>query len=533
MLVSPAMRVRPTKGGGSRPKPPSSEVATLPAPLRGWITAENLTAPRPGGADVFWNWIPTLRGARPRGGALQWAYVTDACTALMAYRSGTAASIFAATANAIYNVTSPASPTVAPTADVTGLSGGDWSHINFTTSGGSYLVAVNGLDQRRLFDGATWATTPSMTGGPGTNGNLFSHVWVYKYRIYFVKKDSLSVWYLPVDSVGGALTEFPMTGLFQNGGEILFGATWSTDGGSGLSDNWVVATNQGEVAIFQGGYPGDAEWTLVGRYDIGRPLGKNAIMRAGGDLLVATTEGLPSLNKAISSDRASLTIDSVSAPIQDQWQYYAANRSTAVWSITKWPAKGYALVGISTSGAQDKVAFTVNLSTGAWGPISGWDVACAIEAGDKMYFGGANGKIFRAEEGGADGSDLYQCTYIGLPENFGALATNKTALMMRATFIHTTEIIANVGVATDYSREVGVYPSSPTSSQNDVWDTGLWDVAKWDAGGSRTIKTDWVSVTGSGNTLAPVIQMTFGTTQAPDIELVNIELLYQPGEIIV
>lgn len=45
-----------------------------------------------------------------------------------------------------------------------------------------------------------------------------NYVWVYKNRLFFVEKDSLNAWYLPVDSIGGAAEKFPLGGVFTRGG---------------------------------------------------------------------------------------------------------------------------------------------------------------------------------------------------------------------------------------------------------------------------------------------------------------------------
>src|SRR5690606_34962161 len=53
--------------------------------------------------------------------------------------------------------------------------------------------------------------------------------FVYKQRLFFVQRESMNVWYLPVDQIGGELTLLPLAGVFEKGGQIVFGTTWSND----------------------------------------------------------------------------------------------------------------------------------------------------------------------------------------------------------------------------------------------------------------------------------------------------------------
>src|SRR5690606_4814396 len=95
--------------------------------------------------------------------------------------------------------------------------------------------------------------------------------------IWFVQKDSLDVWYLPVDSISGELTLLPLGGVFGKGGNLVFGATWSQDVGDGLNALNAFVSSEGEAAVYQGSNPGDAaDWGIVGVYQTGKPMGAKA-----------------------------------------------------------------------------------------------------------------------------------------------------------------------------------------------------------------------------------------------------------------
>ena len=65
-------------------------------------------------------------------------------------------------------------------------------------------------------------------GVTGVNPNTFVNVNLFKHRLYFTQKDTLKVWYLPVDSLGGAASPLDFGGIARNGGYLQGMATWRT-----------------------------------------------------------------------------------------------------------------------------------------------------------------------------------------------------------------------------------------------------------------------------------------------------------------
>src|SRR3546814_3930081 len=87
-----------------------------------------------------------------------------------------------------------------------------------------------------------------------------SYVWVYKSRLWFAQKDSMTAWYMDnADSIGGTAEPFPLGGVFGLGGSLLFGSAWSIDSSSdsGLSEQNIFVSTEGEVAVYQGSDPGE------------------------------------------------------------------------------------------------------------------------------------------------------------------------------------------------------------------------------------------------------------------------------------
>ncbi|TIR78102.1 MAG: hypothetical protein E5X19_32465, partial [Mesorhizobium sp.] len=74
-----------------------------------------------------------------------------------------------------------------------------------------------------------------------------SFVWTYRSREFFIEKNTLTAWFLPVDAISGAASDFSLAGVFQKGGSLLCGGTWSLDAGDGVDDKCVFISTKGEV----------------------------------------------------------------------------------------------------------------------------------------------------------------------------------------------------------------------------------------------------------------------------------------------
>lgn len=523
----------PSQQDGEPLAQPTTQPYTFAAPSRGLTLADNIAMAKPGGALVLDNIFPQDQSAKARGGLTQRGRIAtaEAVKAFMSYQSGGVQTLFAATATNVYDVTSPVDPNVIPAASLASTTSGDWSCLNFTNAGGNFLIAVNGSDQRQLFDGSSWSTSPGITGGPGTNGNLFCHVWGYQSHVWFIQKNTLSAWYLGVDAIGGAATELNLGAIFERGGKLVFGTSFSFDSGAGVTEFCAFVTDQGEVAVYTGISPDDAStWLKVGQCYIGEPMGRLVAMRAGSDVLIATKLGDIPLSVAMSKDVASLSAITVSRQVMPLWRNYVANR-LGDWSVVKVAALNMGIVIIPATGGQQWEQLVVNLQSGAWCRYTGWKATCGIEFNGRLYIGTADGLVCEAESGGSDLGANYQVAYVGLHESLGSSAVEKSVRMARGTFRASTNFNATVSISTNYGQNLESYPSVATQLVGDAWDAGLWDVAVWDSGGVQAIQTDWVAVAGEGFAIAPNVQITCGSVVKPEIEIIAIDVLYEAGAV--
>jgi hypothetical protein len=482
-----------------------------------------LLAADPAGAEVLSNFIPTAQGARLRGGSIEYADVPDPVRQIMPYRSGSIEELFATTDDTIYDVTAGG----AGVPKISGLTSGDWAYIQFATTGGQFLSMVNGLDDARLYDGSVWSV-PAITG---VASDLLSFVWQHKRRQWFVEKDTLTAWYLPVDSIAGAASPFPLDGIFRLGGALLFGGTWSLDSGDGLDDVMIFVTTEGEIAVYQGTDPATAaDWQLSGVYKIGRPLNKNAFFRAGGDLAILTEDGIVPVSEALQKDRAALQVSAITFPIEDLWQQAVASRNAAFnFSVAVWPTKTLLIVGIPPIAGR-KTALIANTRTGAWAPVFGWDVQCATIFQDGLYIGTADGLVVRADVGGNDLGTAYVGEYV---PKFQEMGTPAQKFGLHARALWRADRVANVRLSCFSDYVVGnIDAPTPSGAGGAVkwgggakWGSGV----KWGADNVVFPGTAWQGVTASGFALAPAISVTSSGVDAPVFEIVALSLTYEEG----
>ncbi|WDR03623.1 hypothetical protein PSQ19_06015 [Devosia algicola] len=511
------------------------------APTRGWISATNLAAAPVGAAQILENWYPTTTGIKMRSGSRKHgtASTTEPLESLITYIGSATRKMFAAADGKIIELTAPASTTTVPTADVSGQTSNYYSFANFPTSGGNYMSVVNGTDDLQLYDGSAWASidgssTPAITAV--TTSNL-SHVNVYRNRQWFVEAGTMNAWYLPTDSIGGAASKVSLTGVFRKGGALLFTATWSFDAGLGPNEVIVFASTEGEFAVYNSD-PALDDWGIIGLYDASPPLGKNAYLRVGGDLLVLTEIGLIPMSAIKQKDPAALALAAISRNIQPDWQAEVLERRTLPWEIVKWTSRNIAYVSCPVTAVETvtpPICFAVNLETGAWSKVTGWNTRCMALHDDSVYFGTNAGTLMQADITGTDDGELIYYTYVGHNDHLGRLGQDKTVLQARAIFRTKSAFTPQLSVTTDYQNNLPAYPNAATITDSPgEWDVGLWDVAKWDTGANYyTSQTYWVTIGISGFSHAPILQVVSGSTSAPSAELVVFEVLFEPGGVAV
>jgi hypothetical protein len=199
------------------------------------------------------------------------------------------------------------------------------------------------------------------------------------------------------------------------------------------------------------------------------------------------------------------------------------------WSITVWPLESMAVVNIPQLDANDKQQFVANARSGAWCRFTGWDARSFAVFNNDLYFGTSTGRVMQAETSGQDDGSLYSGKLVWSYNDFKAGPARKQVKAVRPLYRTTFNALPSFSMLSDYSVLSPPAPSAASESSNGaLWDTAVWDTAVWP--GTSTQKSGWKVVTGFGAVLAPVMQVSVSSTASPELDMLQIDVLYEVGE---
>ena len=188
--------------------------------------------------------------------------------------------------------------TAAPHGLITGnrvvISGASSSEYN-----GTYVITKTGASTFTYTMASTPAANATVVGSytvlgiTGVDSSRFINVNLFKNRLYFTEKDTLTCWYLDVDAIGGPASPLYFGGIARNSGYLQAMGTWTLDAGQGVDDYAVFVTSMGEVIVYNGTDPDVAEkWVLKGVWQLGQTFTRRCFFKWAGDLLLLTQDGL-------------------------------------------------------------------------------------------------------------------------------------------------------------------------------------------------------------------------------------------------
>lgn len=483
MIRQPARPQRAARGRQA------SHKGNLPPPTGGWNVRDPLASMPARDASVLENLFPKASNVILRKGTQTFADGFDATVqALLPYNGPAGTRMFAATGVGIYEVT-----TGAKSALLISRGAGRHRYVNFGTSGGHFLLACNGVDQLTYFNGTTWAllgtaTVPALTGFASTE---IVNIAVACSRLWFIRRDSSSAYYLGVGAIAGAMTEFPLAQVFPKGGHLRAIGTWTVDGGSGSDDYTIFFSSEGEIAVYRGTDPASSStFSKVGTYYVGEPIGYDCMTKFGGDVLILCREGLFPLSKALQSvsvDRTSALTSKIDQAFADAVSQYGNLNG---WSTTVFPEGGFVLVNVPTT-ANYYVQYVMNSITGAWCQFTGILSHCWLVWRNHLYFG-SNTLVGLAWEGEND----FGANIVGKCRQaynyFGSKTSNKLIQMLSPVIELSNTAELKLGFDVDFLGAQLDQVLTTNDILGSTWDLSLWDVAVWGAGGA--IQNDWCSV---------------------------------------
>lgn len=464
------------------PSPSPVQMAALMksagAPTGGLNSRDSLAAMKPEDALMLENIICRSTYVETRSGQEDFVtgFPTDAkVKALMPYRDGSVDKLFAATDTAIYDVTSTGTlgAAVAPSTN------GYWISLNSANAGIRYLLAVNGVDGMKFYDGTSW-TDAAITGLDSTT---ITNISQFKFRVFMLEAGTLSFWYLAVNAVQGAATEFPLGPVFSKGGSLLACASWTLDGGNGSDDYAVFITTEGEVAIYRGIDPSDADnFALVGVYNLPRPIGKKCLYKFGGDLLVITEEGLIELSRSLQSvavEKTASITDKNQGNISAATKLYKGN---AGWELTHLSAENLLILNVPTTEWISSFQYVMNTTTGAWSSFTNMNANCFVEFGARLFYGTTEKVVYALSAERSDFGANITATMQTAYNFFGSKVAKKFVTLMKPMLTVSKQTSLSFALSPDFQTNNYLTQSSVGSNGLSLFDVSLWDQSYWVGG---------------------------------------------------
>ena len=179
-------------------------------------------------------------------------------------------------------------------------------------------IIADGRDDPLTFDGTTFAPS-AFTTETAVTQDEFDGIVAHHDRPYLWKRGGdLEFYYGDVGAVTGALQRFPLGRLGNITGSISEIASLTVDAGHGMNDVLAIMTSTGQVVIYEGLDPGDAQdWRLLSRIKVAPPASSRSFTQIGSDAWMLTTSGIISVGESLRQGAMAL-VSKISRPILDE-----------------------------------------------------------------------------------------------------------------------------------------------------------------------------------------------------------------------
>ena len=518
--------------------------------------ADNMTM-SPDDTYLCDNLIPSAKGLEVRKGWKFWVpdsldFSTEVRTLMTFNAQDPANSKVFAGVNVgnglIYDVTTQNSaPVLALTPSTAADVPGEWYWTNFVTPGLNVILMVSAGAGYYIYDFVNgWR---EITAGTGSNKITFpdstttkdlAFIWIWKRRVWFLKKNSNTAYYLPIDSITGSAQLFEFGAQMPRGGALSFGTNWTYDSGDGIDDALVIVSRQGDVLIYEGTDPANAAtFAQKGTWYAGRvPYGRRGYSQYGGDIVMMTEYGMVRLSDLISGKLHTTEIGGTIATkinplLADAISDYIEQR---YWFVIPYPTEELLIIGspyLNTI-SQSLTSFAMNAHTAGWCTFSNMDMLCATVFNGKLIMGTRKGEIIQALTGFRDGDSADGVIFgdevtgrcqgafldYGLPNN------NKRMLRVKVYGSSQDYPSFLIIFKDEYNLQEFLNVSAPAAKIRALWDVGVWDLTEWQSGDVSSFRR-WIGVAAYGKKLS----MQFVVRGSGPTILSDFETLFEPANI--
>lgn len=475
-----------------------SQVFHLPAPVGGLNSADPASTMPATDCLILYNMVPSQYGLRVRLGAREWCTGLgsgEPVRSIIPFTGSESANdkLFAATNTGIWDVTtSTATPTQVLAFSSSAGDAGWGNAVAFTSAaGGHFLLYADEENGLHVYeeDIDTWSEVQSGVGAgqiSGVDPGAVVFVTAHKERVWLVEGNTANAYYLPVGAIAGVATKFAFGNKFKAGGDLVGLYRWTMDAGTGPDDYLCGVSRAGDVVLYQGTDPSDADaWAQRGLWYVGAvPAGRRIAADYGGDLVVLTAGGVIPMSKLVAGLPLSDPDLYATRKVGNVFQRIMADERTSEgWAILLHPQDSTVVVLVPQTD-QDAEQLVMSIPTKGWARHRGLNMRCAGSFDGKLYFGG-DGTVWvndvYQDDQSRDGATAEAIDFSMLTafQNFG-VPREKRVQLVRPLFI-ADGVQPDLAVSARYDYDIreadGAQDQAPIDDQ--AWDYGEWDDALW------------------------------------------------------
>lgn len=488
------------------------------APYGGLNVLADPDALQPPDAIRCVNFIPRIGGLELRLGT-QWRASPGGGTAvetLAPHSNGTILAAYGTSINA--RTASGVWPSVAT---VGGKTNAQWNYTQFQ----DLLILCNGADTPTTWNGTAFGLTVIT----GVTASTLIGCQTFKGRVYYWQANARDFWYAAAGSYQGALTRFALAQFTYRDGQLLFAVPMTFDGGSGPDDMLAFVFSNGEVLLYQGDDPGNANsWEQVGRYNIPQPRGRRAWTQSGSTTIVATVSGPVDLQKALSAGPVDISA-TISPKISGNVAVLPDSYSRIELLQVQDQRLLFQVKYDITSAATEVLA--MDIDSRAWCLVSGWsgDASAFAVSGGSLIIGDTGGHLYAY--GNLDSDQVGQGQFSAVSFTAYALSAymdlgdDSVRKQVTGMSVYLDGMTSNffsqrVGISTDVqdTSRTAIGGDSPT-------------VVKSVTAADLSSPEKWVSINANGFTIAVYLELTTSglALAAPQTRWAKTNLMVRTG----
>ena len=396
------------------------------------------------------------------------------------------------------------------------------------------LFFMNGIDTPKVFyvddEGKEHFEDWGFTSENIQPARIIAGAVSHEY-LWFVEKNTLKAWHTKeAGTIAGEVASFDLAQVAKKGGQLIAIANWTVDGGQGLDDYTVFITSEGEILVYSGYNPNDANnWSLKGSYQMSKPIGYQCTMHYQGDIVIISEDGYIPMSKALSAANSGQSAiafsDNIRGLVLDRT---ANNKDKEGWQGIIYNKKGYAIFNVPVS--QQFEQHVINVNTGAWCRFTNIRSLCWCMFQDRLYFG-SDDSVYLFDNAYSDNGVQIEGKVEQAYTNLGTDQLKKVQLLnprTRASTQFSLVIYTNV----DFDdRNVNYYSNIGTIGQT-KWNSAKWSSSanpigtKWSTLKTSKIRSQWIANNATGFKISVVFKTK---TKGNAIEWFDTGVRYEVG----